>query len=124
MPYFVGMCIHWLIFTPAPKPLWADLISFDKKDGSGTIRIIDFICTHPLTKCEDLAHVLLRDRPKVNGILEDMKDKEPFVRRVLDKWISTANGPAVPVTWGTLVESMKGADLDGATVNEIQKNVC
>ena len=96
----------------------------DRKHGKGKLRIIDFIATHSSTKVDDFANLLLSDRVLVQGLHKDHKDKEQFVRAVLNEWISNVNDHAVTCMWESLVKVMKSAGLDGVTVQDIEANVC
>ena len=100
-----------------------DLITIDRKDGQGKLRIIDFIVTHSESKVDDFAHLLLKDHNVVRGLHNDNKDKREFVRAVLKRWVSTDGRPAVPRTWKSLIEVMRDADLDGVTVMDIENNL-
>ena len=68
-------------------------------------------------QCTDLAHMLLKDDALVRRYQKDCKDKNEFVRRVLDDWLSRddrdPNDSAVPRTWSSLVECISDADLPG-----------
>ena len=112
-----------IYIIPAAKPEWKDLIEMDRKDGKGKLRIIDFISTHPSSKVDDFADLLLIDHVIVQGLHEDKKDKKQFVRAVLKEWISNLNGYAVPCTWESLVQVMRSSALDGVTVRDIEANV-
>ena len=116
------LCTLYLI-NPAARPEWKDLIEMDRKDGKGTLRIIDFIATHSPSKVDDFAQLLLNDHVLVQGLHEDKKDKKEFVRAVLKEWISNVDGHAVPCTWESLLQLMKRAALDGVTVRDIKANV-
>ena len=68
-------------------------------------------------QCTDLAHMLLKDDDLVNKYKQECKDKNEFVRRVLDDWLSRdnrdPNDSAVPRTWSSLAECISDADLPG-----------
>ena len=68
-------------------------------------------------QCTDLAHMLLKDDDLVRRYQKECKDKNEFVRRVLDDWLSRddrdPNDSAVPRTWSSLAECISDADLPG-----------
>ena len=131
-PYFnVGpnYCTHFSFIsfidvTTLVRPEWGELIQIDRKDGKGPLRIIDFIASQPNTICEDFAYLLLNDRVKVKGILETKKNKDEFVRAVLEKWVAAVDATTLPCTWENLVKSMERAKLDEITVKAIRDNTC
>ena len=107
----------------AAKPELGDLITIDRKDGQGKLRIIDFIVTHSESKVDDFAQLLLKDHNAVRGLHNDNKEKKEFVRAVLKRWVSTDDHHTVPRTWRSLIEVMRDADLDGVTVTDIENNL-
>ena len=115
---------HLLLSVAVHVPQWNDLISIDRKDGQGTLRIIDFIANHDDSQCDDFAHLLLNDRVAVQGLHVDNEKRKKFVRSVLETWFSAEGGPAVSRTWESLVKAMKDAGLDPVTVSIIEANVC
>ena len=68
-------------------------------------------------QCTDLAHMLLKDDDLVRRYQKECKDKNEFVRRVLDDRLSRddrdPNDSAVPRTWSSLAECISDADLPG-----------
>ena len=115
--------MYLLAAVTSAQPELGDLIEKKRKDGQGTLRIIDFIATHTDAKIDDFAELLLKDRVAVEGLHNDNKEKIQFVRAVLKKWIRDVSGPGVPRTWESLVEVMKNAGLDGLGAQEIEDNV-
>ena len=100
-----------------------ELILFHRKEGD-PLRILDFIASHSTAKCNDFAHLLLRDTPTVRNLRKENISDDLFVRAVLERWIATNGDPAVPRTWESLIKIMSNADLDGVTVQNIEANVC
>ena len=93
-----------------------DLIHLKLKSGS-SLSIIEFIASNPESQCTDFAHLLLKDRGKVQG-LHNTKDKDPFVRAVLRNWLDTAD-----CNWSDLTDAMEKARMDERTVKTIRENV-
>ena len=77
-----------------------DLIHLKLKSGS-SLSIIEFIASNPESQCIDFAHLLLKDRGKVQGLHDSTKEKDPFVRAVLRNWLDTAD-----CNWGDLNDAM------------------
>ena len=76
-------------------------------------------------QCTDLAHMLLKDDDLVRRYQKECKDKNEFVRRVLDDWLSRddrdPNDSAVPRTWSSLAECISDADLHGDLATPINE---
>ena len=93
-----------------------DLIHLKLKNGS-SLSIIEFIAANPESQCIDFAHLLLKDRGKVQGLCDSNKDKDPFVRAVLRNWLDTAD-----CKWSDLTYAMEKVEMDERTVKTIQDN--
>ena len=93
-----------------------DLIHLKLKSGS-SLSIIEFIASNPESQCIDFAHLLLKDRGKVQGLHDSTKEKDPFVRAVLRNWLDTAD-----CNWGDLNDAMEKARMDERTVKTIREN--
>lgn len=115
--------VYDIVFFPlvAEGPQFEQLIEFDRKNGIGTIRIIDFITSHTDIVCDDFAEMLLKDDIIVRGLKEDYPNKKRFVREVLRKWIS--NVDEKECTWEKLMKSMTRAGLRGSYIREIGNNI-
>ena len=76
-------------------------------------------------QCTDLAHMLLKDDDLVRRYQKECKDKNEFVRRVLDDRLSRddrdPNDSAVPRTWSSLAECISDADLPGDLATPINE---
>ena len=93
-----------------------DLIHLKLKSGS-SLFIIEFITSNPEFQCIDFAHLLLKDRGKVQGLHDSNKDKDPFVRAVLRNWLDTAD-----CNWSDLTDAMEKARMDERTVKTVREN--
>ena len=101
-------------------PSWLLLISIKKPDGD-EVRIKDAIVDfHDRDQCIQFAHALLKSRQNVMRIeKDDTKQKtKDFVRAVLDQWLSSGSS-----SWQQLVDSMRDAGMDKATIDDIAKYV-
>ena len=102
-----------------------ELHKLEQKDCKEPLKIIEFVTSHDLRKCTQLANLLLRNRKAVEGILQETKkEKAEFVCEVLDQWIANKQGTATPCTWADLFECMKMAHLDKSKVLELEACVC
>ena len=72
-----------------------------------------------------IAHMLLKDDDLVRRYQKECKDKNEFVRRVLDDWLSRddrdLNDSVVPRTWSSLAECISDADLPGDLATAINE---
>ena len=93
-----------------------DLIHLKLKNGS-SLFIIEFIAANPEFQCIDFAHLLLKERVKVQGLHESKKDKDPFVRAVLKNWLDTED-----CKWSDLTDAMEKARMDEHTVKSIKEH--
>ena len=69
--------------------------------------------------------MLLKDDDLVRRYQKECKEKNEFVRRVLDDWLSRddrdPNDSAVPRTWSSLAECISDADLPGGLATAINE---
>ena len=97
----------------------SELIHITKPDGK-RLRIMNDISSHPLHKCSQFAEVLLKNHLLVQKLGRDNKSEEAFIKAVLDEWLSSVEGPAVPCTWLNLIECMKKVDMNGVFIQDIE----
>ena len=102
----------------------SDLVSISMKNMSGsTLSPLRIIACHKMATCVDFAHVLLNDYMEVKRIQRDNKKEDSFVRAVLNSWVSSEGGNAVPITWTNLLDCMTKAKMDGVSIEKIRANV-
>ena len=101
------------------------MYSYLKKADGSALRVIRWISSLEQWQCSDLAHMLLKDGALVRRHQKECKDKNEFVRRVLDDWLSRDDGDlndsSVPRTWSSLVECVRYADLPGDLATAINE---
>ena len=87
------------------RPTKAELISLQAKDGR-RIQVIHEITSFGMNECRDFANMLLKDETTVRKLKNESKDKNEFIRDVLDNWLNRddddRNDPAFPRTWRAL----------------------
>ena len=103
-----------------------DQLIFLKKADSSKLQVFKWITSHELWKCENFAHILLKDDVQVRRYRNECKGKETdeFVHEVLRDWLfrddDDSTDSAVPRTWAALAECVTDAGLDGALAKAIR----
>ena len=82
---------------------------------------MDIISSHSTAKCVKFAEVLLNDSLLVQRFKRDNKgEDELFIQAVLEKWVSSVEGPAMECTWPNLIECMKLANMNDLEIQNIR----
>ena len=109
------------LYLADDKPTMGHLISIKKIDGSGFLRIIDYIASLSNSQCMDFAHKLLDNPVKVTKH-EKKSNTDEFVRAVLQDWLCSGDdNEPVPCTWAALADCMEDAGLPGELFKAIRK---
>ena len=113
--------------TVVSRPTMDELLCIKKEDGSGEyLQVIRWITSYSSTKCEDFAHLLLKDPLVVRELRKETKNDDQFVRAVLASWLDRHDddptNKAVPCTWDNLALCVEQADVDGELVKAIRDN--
>ena len=90
------------LFPPGDKPKFHHLKLFKGKDGN-TIRVIKT----DASKWDEVAYSLHFKRQVVNTISRDDPQDESACEEVLDRWLSGDLTTRQPVTWATLIQSLR-----------------
>ena len=110
--------IHYL-FPTADRPSYNELLHLDGSD----LKIIKWITSLEKWQCTDFAHMLLKDGLLVNKYKKNYKEKDEFVREVLNDWLSRndddPSDSATLRTWAALAKCITDADLPGALTKAI-----
>ena len=105
------------------RPTYNQLLHFQKADGSN-LKVIQWITALEQWRCIDFAHVLLKDGVLVSKYNTECKEKDEFVRKVLNDWLSwndnDPNDLAAPRTWAALAECVTDAGLPGTLAKAIR----
>ena len=97
----------------------ADLVAITKPDR-GIVRPLEIISSHPMATCVQFGEVLLNDHLGVQKIRNKNKEPEEFIQVVLSKWVSSVDPPP---TWPALLDSMKKANMQGDSIENIRAAV-
>ena len=119
-----NQCLLFVFNLAAAPAAWHDLIQIKPWDGFGKRSIAESIALHSPVLCDNFANLLLKDHLLVKSLRRNNpgNDSLPFVQAVLEKWFYKS-GSAVPCTWESLLECMKGAGLDGPMIELIRKHM-
>ena len=112
-------------FDIESEPKITELECFGKKDGSGSIHIINKIATEfPHWKCEEFSHKLLNDQ---TFKMSAFKEKVAFVYELFRRWLrqptselSGATRRPLPRTWEVLAKCLER--FDRLLAKEIREN--
>ena len=113
-----------ILFHTADRPTYNQLLCLKNASVDGSkLKVIQWITSLEQWQCTDFAHMLLNDDVLVSKYKKDYKEKDEFVREVLNDWLSRndddPNDSAVPRTWAALAECVTDAGLPGALTKAI-----